>query len=160
MDRSTLKLFRRRYIPDEFKELSSDEILLLTDDLMITKWKTLHPRMDFSGAVSAFFINEGWKISRIVDNEGNLTYWYCDIIDIIKDEEANSITYEDLLFDVVVFPNGKYRVLDSDEAAQAFEEGLITKEQLISALRSMHELLEVVYHDRFDRLQAIIEKYC
>ena len=47
----------------------------------------------------------------------------------------------------------------ADEAAEAYENGLITGDQLCSALRSLHELLEVVYHDRFDRLQAVINEY-
>lgn len=152
-----LKLYRRRYIPEETVPLLDDEILKFNESQLITRWKTLKPRQDFAGGVSAFFLDKGWKVSKIIDCEGNITYWYCDIIDFVTDEENNSITYEDLLFDVVVYPNGKLKVLDCDEAADAFEQGIITKEQLLKGLRSMNELLGVIYQGRFDRLQAIIE---
>ena len=64
---------------------------------------------------------------------------------------------KDLLFDVVVYPNGNLRVLDCDEAAEAKEKGLITEAQLLRGLRSMNELLYTIYHGRFDRLQAVVE---
>lgn len=159
MDTTDLKLYRRRYIPDELTFLKDDEILRYDDEYLVTRWKTLKPRTDFAGGLSVFFLKEGWKVSKILDHEGNLNYWYCDIIDIVRNEADNSLTYEDLLFDVVVFPNGKFKVLDCDEAANAFELGLITGAQLTQALKSMHELLEVVYHARFDRLQAIVDAY-
>ncbi len=159
MDINNLKLYRRRFIPDELKWLKDDEILRFDDELLVTRWNSLRPRQDFSGGLSVFFLKEGWKVTKIFDTEGNVLYWYCDIIDIILNEEENSITYEDLLFDVVVSTNGRSKVLDCDEAAQAFEDGLITKEQLVHALKAMHELLEVIYHSRFDRLQAIVNAY-
>lgn len=159
MDISTLKLYRRRYIPNELTWLKDDEILRADGEYIVTRWKTLHPRPDFERGVSVFFVKEGWKVSKIFGHDGNFQYWYCDIIDIVTNEAENSITYEDLLFDVVVFPNGKYKVLDCDEAAQAYDQGLITKQQMTSSLRSLHELLEVIYHARFDRLESIVDAY-
>lgn len=159
MNIDTLKLYRRRYIPNELIALKDDEILRADDEYIVTRWKTLHPRSDFERGISVFFVKEGWKVSKIFDHDGKFQYWYCDIIDIVKNENENSITYEDLLFDVIVYPTGKFKVMDCDEAASAFEVGLITKEQLVKALKSMHELLEVVYHARFDRLQAIVDAY-
>ncbi|MBP5179009.1 MAG: DUF402 domain-containing protein [Lachnospiraceae bacterium] len=157
MTKENLHLYRKRFIPDEFTPLTDDIILKLEDNLIITSWKTLNPRTDFASGVSAYFIDKGWKISKIMDCQGNLAYWYCDIIDCIIDETANSFTYEDLLFDVVVYPNGNLRVLDCDEAAEAKEKGLITEAQLLRGLRSMNELLYTIYHGRFDRLQAVVE---
>ena len=157
MDIENLHLYRRRFIPDETIALTKDIILKLEDNLLITSWKTLNPKTDFAGGVSAFFLDKGWKVSKIMDCEGNLKYWYCDIIDCIIDDAANSFTYEDLLFDVVVSPTGNLKVLDCDEAAEAREKGLITEEQLLKGLRSMNELLYTIYHGRFDRLQAVIE---
>ncbi|MBR4542171.1 MAG: DUF402 domain-containing protein, partial [Lachnospiraceae bacterium] len=114
------------------------------------------PRTDFASGMSAYFIDKGWKVSKFLDCEGNIKYWYCDIIDCILDEAANSFTYEDLLFDVVVYPNGSIKVLDCDEAAEAREKGYITEEQLLRGLKSMNELLTTIYHGRFDRLQAVL----
>ena len=157
MNTENLHLYRRRFIPDEFTNLADDKILKFEDNLLITSWKTLNPRTDFASGVSAYFIDKGWKVSKFLDCSGNIKYWYCDIIDCIINEEENSFTYEDLLFDVVVYPNGNIKVLDCDEAADAREQNLITEEQLLKGLRSMNELLTTIYRGRFDRLQAVIE---
>ncbi|MBO4420926.1 MAG: DUF402 domain-containing protein [Lachnospiraceae bacterium] len=156
MNIENLHLFRRRFIPDEITPLSDDKVLKLEENLIITSWKTLNPRTDFASGMSAYFIDKGWKVSKFLDCEGNIKYWYCDIIDCIVDEASNSFTYEDLLFDVVVYPNGNVKVLDCDEAAEAREKGFITEEQLLRGLRSMNELLTTIYHGRFDRLQAVL----
>ncbi len=156
MNIENLHLFRRRFIPDEITPLSDDKVLKLEENLIITSWKTLNPRTDFASGMSAYFIDKGWKVSKFLDCEGNIKYWYCDIIDCIVDEASNSFTYEDLLFDVVVYPNGNVKVLDCDEAAEAREKGFITEEQLLRGLKSMNELLTTIYHGRFDRLQAVL----
>ena len=160
MNRENLRIYRRRFIPNELICLDADEILHLDDDILVTRWNALHPRTDFCSGVSAYFMKDGWKVSKILDAQGNTLHWYCDIVEYIIDEAANSITCQDLLFDVVVYENGRYKVLDCDEAADAFEKGLITTAQLTGGLRSLHELLEVIYHSRFDRLQAVINEYC
>ena len=157
MDKENLHLVRHRYIPDETTQLSDDEILKVEDGILITRWKTLNPRTDFAGGVSAFFIDKGWKISKFCDCEGGIKYWYCDIIECIIDEETNTFTYNDLLFDVVIYPNGALKVLDCDEAAEAFERGLINREQLTKGLYSLNELLNTIYQSRFDRLQAVVD---
>ncbi|MBR3483564.1 MAG: DUF402 domain-containing protein [Lachnospiraceae bacterium] len=156
MNIENLHLFRRRFIPNEITPLSDDKVLKLEENLIITSWKTLNPRTDFASGMSAYFIDKGWKVSKFLDCEGNIKYWYCDIIDCILDEASNSFTYEDLLFDVVVYPNGSIKVLDCDEAADAREKGYITEEQLLRGLKSMNELLTTIYHGRFDRLQAVL----
>lgn len=154
-----LSLYRRRYIPDEFIRLKDDKMVHLDDDILVTHWKTLRPRQDFARGESIFFLKKGWKVSKIFDAEDNVSHWYCDIVDYVMNEEENSIIYEDLLFDVVVYPSGKVKVLDCDEAADAFENTQITREQLLQALRSLHELLDLIYHSRFDRIQALINEY-
>ena len=156
MNIENLHLFRRRFIPNEITPLSDDKVLKFEENLIITSWKTLNPRTDFASGMSAYFIDKGWKVSKFLDCEGNIKYWYCDIIDCILDEASNSFTYEDLLFDVVVYPNGSIKVLDCDEAADAREKGYITEEQLLRGLKSMNELLTTIYHGRFDRLQAVL----
>ena len=159
MNAENLLIYRRRFIPNELICLDNDEVLYLDDEKLITKWNALHSRSDFSRGISAYFFKEGWKVSKIIDHEGNTLHWYCDIVEYILDEQKNSMTCQDLLFDVVVYDNGRYKVLDCDEAAEAYESGLITGAQLCSALRSLHKLMEVIYHDRFDRLQAVIGEF-
>ena len=39
-------LYRKRLIPDECVRLKDDEILSFDDDIIVTKWCTLHPKHD------------------------------------------------------------------------------------------------------------------
>ena len=39
-----IRLFRRRFLPDEVTELKDDTVLFLSDDLILTKWNVLKPR--------------------------------------------------------------------------------------------------------------------
>ena len=64
-----IQLFRRRYIPDEIKELKDDIVLSVTDDMILTKWNVLKPRKDIARGVSAYFIDKGIKVSKVYDSE-------------------------------------------------------------------------------------------
>ncbi|MBO4761822.1 MAG: DUF402 domain-containing protein [Lachnospiraceae bacterium] len=147
-----LKIYRRRYIPKEYIDLKNDERVSLDDNYLITKWKPLRPRSDFAAGVSVYCLKDGWKISNIMDEEGNTLEWYCDICEFIIDDENNTFTSNDLLLDVIVYPDGRELILDADEAAEALEKGMITKEQMIKALRSFNSLLEVLRHGEFENL--------
>ena len=147
-----LKIYRRRYIPKEYIDLKNDERVFLDENYLITKWKPLRPRTDFAAGVSVYCLKEGWKISNIMDEEGNTLEWYCDICEFIIDDENNTFTSNDLLLDVIIYPNGRELILDADEAADALEKGLITNEQMIKALRSFNALLEVIRHGEFENL--------
>ena len=118
------RLFRRRFIPDENIELKDDMILALEPNLIITSWNVLKPRRDISRGVSAYFIDKGIKVSKVFDNAGQMVYWYCDIIETHYDEKENIYTFNDLLIDVIVYPDGQVEVLDMDEFADAMEQGI------------------------------------
>jgi hypothetical protein len=149
------KLYRRRFIPDELVELKDDEILRLDDEVLLTRWKTLKPRKDFSGGVSCTFFDKGWKVSRIMDNQGNCLYTYCDIVEVIKDGNGEFILINDLLVDVIVYEDGFVKVLDMAEIAEALDEHLITVETAKKALRLLDDLLGVIYSGKFgDLLEA------
>ena len=120
------RLFRRRFIPDENIELKDDMILALEPNLIITSWNVLKPRRDISRGVSAYFIDKGIKVSKVFDNAGQMVYWYCDIIETHYDEKENTYTFNDLLIDVVVYPDGQVEVLDMDEFADAMEQGILS----------------------------------
>ena len=147
-----LTIYRRRYIPKEVVDLKDDERVSLDENYLITKWKPLRPRSDFAAGVSVYCLKDGWKISNIMDEEGNTLEWYCDICEFIIDDENNTFTSNDLLLDVIVYPDGRELILDADEAAEALEKGMITKEQMIKALRSFNSLLEVLRHGEFENL--------
>lgn len=154
---SDLKLYRKRLIPSECILLKDDIIISQTEDLVITSWKTLNPKIAFSHGCSCYFLKEGFKISKFYRQDGSLLYWYCDIVEYAHDEQAHTLTATDLLADVIVYPDGRTKVVDLDELAQAFESGLLTGEQLTSALRQLNHLLTYIYKDKFDQLQIQLE---
>ena len=151
------RLFRRRFIPDENIELKDDMILALEPNLIITSWNVLKPRRDISRGVSAYFIDEGIKVSKVFDNAGQMVYWYCDIIETHYDEKENTYTFNDLLIDVVVYPDGQVEVLDMDEFADAMEQGILSVGTIAHAMRATDDLLHTIYAGEFEKYTHSID---
>ena len=61
--------------------------------------------------------------------------------------------------DVVVYDDGRIKVLDADELADAIEQSLIPKEYGVLALRNMNSLLELIYNNRFIEIQRLMNNY-
>lgn len=153
-----VRLYRKRFIPNELIYLKDDVILLQSDDLIITKWNTLKPRNDISRGISAYFLKDGYKISKIYNLQGSVVYWYCDILNIRKDPQQNLYIFEDLLIDVIVYGDGTVKVVDSAELADALDSRLITIGTASQALRILDNLLSIIYNDKFDTLQMHINE--
>lgn len=142
-----MKIYRKRYIPNEIIDISKDKVEHVNDELLVTSWLPIHPRNDVAFGISYAYLKKGWKISKFYDKDKNFLYWYCDIIDAkIKDEEYTLI---DLLVDVKVYPDGKYEILDEEELDEALKQKLITKEQKEEALNKLNALLEIIKHGEF-----------
>ncbi len=158
-----LQLFRKRHIPEECIQLKKDRILHLDGSCLVTAWNVLKPRADFASGISLFDFEKHWKITRVAKADGSLYHWYCDIMNmhISEDKETNTSTYlmEDLLIDIVVEPDGSVHVLDLDEAAEAFERGLITGADLTLALNAADALLRVIRSGEFEKYQKIVEGF-
>lgn len=150
-------LYRRRFIPDELIHLKDDIILVMESDLIITKWITLHPRKDIARGISAFYLEKGYKVSKIYDKNDHVVYWYCDIIQVKKDTEKNTVIIEDLLTDVVLYEDG-IRILDLDELAEALDKKLITQAEAALALRTLDALLKTIYSGNFASLQEAVNR--
>ncbi|MCI8342106.1 MAG: DUF402 domain-containing protein [Firmicutes bacterium] len=140
-----IKLYRKRFIPYEKVLLKDDIIEKADDNLIITRWKTLKPRKDFACGISFYYLKKGYKVSKFLDENGNLVYYYCDIIDVSYDEAENSYVFSDLLADVIVYENGFVKVVDVEEIADALDAGLIDCFTAKSALRKLARLLHVIY---------------
>ena len=154
-----ITLYRRRLIPDEIVHLKDDMVLYHDDTVIITKWKTIKPRKDMDHGFSAYLLKEGIKVSKFYRADNSLLYWYYDIVDYEYDSAKNSYTSTDLLADVVLYPDGKIKVLDLDELAEASVKDLITKEQLHSALIRTDMLLTTMYSGEFSRYTNLIDRY-
>ena len=152
-----MKMYRKRFIPNEIIDISSDELLERNDNIIITKWNPIKPRKDIGGGISYVFLKKGYKISKIFDNNGDFIYWYCDIIEYEYFEEKDEYIFIDLLVDVKIYPNGEYEVLDLDELEVALKEKLITKAQMLRAIKSVNILIEMIQNKMFP--PEICDKY-
>jgi len=152
------KLYRKRYIPSELIQLKDDVILAIDEDLIITKWITLHPRRDIARGISAYYMKQGIKVSKIYNRNDLLVYWYCDIIQTKKDSNKNTVTFEDLLIDVILYDDGSIHVCDLDELADALDQDLISQQEATQALRTLDSLLKIIYQGQFQALKDPINK--
>ena len=153
-----LKLYRKRIIPAECFLLEDDVIVEQTEDRIITKWNTIRPKADFDHGTSCYFLQDGVKISKFYRSDGELLYWYCDIVQYDFSEDGSSLTVTDLLADVIIYPSGRFKVVDLDELADAKEQGLITDAQLVNCLHQLNDLLSLIARDKFDKYQACLDQ--
>ena len=152
-----MKMYRKRFIPNEIIDISGDEVLERNENVIVTRWKPIKPREDIGGGISYTFLKRGYKISKIFDNNGKFIYWYCDIIEYAYDKEKDEYVLIDLLADVKIYPNGDYEVLDFDELSTAIDNNLITEKQLLNAIKSVNTLIEMIHNRMFP--PEICEKY-
>lgn len=151
-------LYRKRLIPDECIRLDQDLVLFRDDQVIITSWNTIRPKKTLHHGLSCYFLKEGVKVSKFYDQQGRLISWYCDIVSHTYDPVTDTYIFTDLLADVIVYPDGVCRVVDLDELADAFADGLLSSQMLQAALRQLDWLLGLIYHGGFSRLQSYIER--
>ena len=63
------------------------------------------------------------------------------------------------MIDIVIEADGSVHVLDLDEAADAFERGLINGSDLTLALNAADTLLRIIRNGEFAEYQKIVEQY-
>lgn len=153
-----LKIYRKRLIPAECILLKDDVIVKADDNVIITKWNTLKPKANFSHGCSCYFLKEGIKVSKFYREDNSLLYWYCDIVDYEYKPDENTLIVTDLLADVIVYPDGRTKVMDLDELADALDRGLLTPSLMSACLRRLHSLLTLIDRDKFDRAQAQLDE--
>lgn len=141
-------LYQKKLIPELIIELKNDTIIYQDDELIITKWRTIHPHPHLTHGVSCYFLQDGIKVGRFYDHE-RFKFWYCDIIRTEYDAKANQYTFVDLLLDVIIKPDGFVKVVDLDELCDAAEQKLITQEELAYVLRTADTLLRCIYSGKF-----------
>lgn len=151
-----IQLYRKRLFPDEIIHLKDDKILLQSDNLIITKWVTLKKRDDIDHGISAYFMREGYKVSKVYDKNNHLVYWYCDIIETLFRPQDLSYIFTDLLIDVLVYEDGQVRVVDLGEAGDMLELGKLDLKSASKALHITENLLQLIYTGRFSQLQKVI----
>lgn len=153
------ELYRRRLLPEQLLPLKDDVILHCDDEILVTKWKTLNPKPQFSHGTSCYFLRKGVKVSKFYMVSGELLYWYCDIVDYVYEEASNKLTVVDLLADVIVHPDGNYQVVDLDEMGEAFETGVLPANLLKDGLFRLDGLLKNIYSGQFKEMQRLLEQW-
>lgn len=151
-------MYRKRYIPNETVLLKDDVVISRSDTLILTKWDVLHPRKDIDHGISAYYIDKGFKVSKVFDKNHQLVYWYCDIIDTEYQPSADTYIFHDLLIDIVVYPDGSVKVVDLDEVADLLDSGDITSQIASNALKKANDLLSIIYNGNFHTLQSVINE--
>lgn len=154
-----VKLYRKRYYPEETIFLKDDRILELNEDYIITSWNSLKPRKDIASGISAYFPKKGIKVSKVFRDVHQVVYWYCDIISTSYNEESRSYVFTDLLVDILVYEDGSVRVVDLDELAQFIELEKISKKEVVYCLNCASNLLKDIDHGSFAAYQDIINRY-
>ena len=150
-------LYRRRYLPDEIVHLKDDIILYQDEHKIITSWDTLKPRKDIKRGISAYFMDEGFKVSKIFNANNELVYWYCDIIDTEKTE--NSLIFHDLLVDIIIYPDNSMLVADLDELGLLLKEGKINADFVSKSLDLTNHLIFLIHAGAFTKYQEIINEF-
>lgn len=152
-------LYRKRLIPPENVHLKHDKIVHRTDDCIITQWETIRPKEEFSHGISYYVIDKGWKISKFYKPNGELAYIYCDIIDTLYQKEIDTYIFTDLLADVIIENNGRIKVVDLDELADACSDGIITNNMLVISLHRLNDLLTIIYDGTFQSYLDTIDEF-
>lgn len=150
-----MKIYRKRYIPNEIVDISGDELLYQDEEMIVTKWKPIRPKKDIAWGISYTLLNKGWKISKFYGFEDELRYWYCDIIEADYNAEEDTLITTDLLVDLKIYPDGTQEVLDVEELNEAIAENLITQEQKQDALNKLNELLKLVEEKNFPPMKEL-----
>jgi len=163
MEQSTgagrLKIYRKRFIPEENILLKDDAVLLCEPETLITRWETLKPKNDFKYGFSAYYPNAGYKISKVYTQDKTYKHTYIDIIRAEIDAKAGVCVFADMLVDILIKPDGGVFVLDLNELAAAYEKHLITLADLLSALKVTDALLKTVYSGNLHTLTAKLREY-
>ncbi len=144
-----ISLYRKRLIPAECILLKDDTILEINDDYILTKWNTLKPKKDLHHGYSCCYLKNGIKVSKFYREDGSLIYWYCDIVSYEWNEDKTSLITTDLLIDILIYPDGRLKVLDLDELADAQDQSLISARLLKDSLRTADSLLRDIYAGKF-----------
>lgn len=154
---SDIQIYRKRLIPAECILLKDDVIVEQNDEYILTKWKTLKPKKEFDHGTSCYFLKDGIKVSKFYREDGELVYWYCDIVQYDFNESRTELTVTDLLADVVIYPSGRIKVMDLDELAEALDGHMITPVQMSACLKQLNHLLSIIDRDKFEKYQACLD---
>lgn len=144
-----ITLLRKRYFPNEEIDISDDDVLYVDDELLVTSWVPIRSRGDIKRGISYYFLNEGYKISKVFNNDDSLKYYYCDICRYEVNKDKKIYKMIDLLVDIEVFPDKHYIVLDFDELIDLFERKEISPKEYMRSVKNFSDLVTKINNGEF-----------
>ena len=108
-----VKIIKHKLCPYESQDITNDHWHHISEDLLISTWNPVESEMQVASVLSIFELSKGVQISKKFNAQGQLKYWYCDLIAARYEDEALHIT--DLILDLVIFPDGVLQVIDVSE---------------------------------------------
>jgi uncharacterized protein len=87
-----------------------------------------------------YFVRKGYTISKVFNRSGEFLYYYCDIMEMRQTGRLRYVMV-DLLLDMIIYPDGRYHLLDIDEFATAIEKGQLKRRQQVHALRTLDKMI-------------------
>jgi protein associated with RNAse G/E len=98
--------------------------------------------------IERYFADRWYNIFELHDrDDGHLKGWYCNVT-LPAEFSPGKIAYVDLALDLLVYPDGKYLVLDEDE----FSELPLNPAVRQKARQGLNELIEIVKTDQLAKL--------
>jgi predicted RNA-binding protein associated with RNAse of E/G family len=91
-----------------------------------------------------YYVDRAYAVWQVERPDGAVKAWYCNIETPLQEEEPGVLAFRDLLLDVLVYPDGRYAILDRDEFEQARQQGLqsedvrLAEEALAGVLAHLH----------------------
>ncbi|MFQ9150247.1 MAG: DUF402 domain-containing protein [Blautia sp.] len=152
-------LYRKRLIPEECILLKDDELLYRDEKRSSPDGIPYGRKKTCTMVFPAIFLTKASKSASFIKADGSLICWYCDIVTHSYDKATDTYVFTDLLADVLVYPDGRVKVVDLDELSEANETGLLNLENLHKALRTTNALLTEIYAGRFEVFTAPINAY-
>lgn len=92
--------------------------------------------------VEHYYPGRGYAIWQVEQPNGIIKGWYCNISTPVEWQEG-ILSFRDLLLDLLVYPDGRYSVLDRDEFVEAQGAGLPDNEAAL-AEAALAELVRLV----------------
>jgi protein associated with RNAse G/E len=89
-----------------------------------------------------YFVKKGYTISKVFKRSGEFLYYYCDVMEMHQTGRLRYVMV-DLLLDLIVYPDGRYHLIDVDEFADSVEKGHLKKRQQVHALRTLDRMLRL-----------------
>ncbi|MER3484258.1 MAG: RNA-binding protein [Meiothermus sp.] len=97
------------------------------------------------------------QVCRFTPRQGQPQWrYYIDTVQV--EREGRLWRVRDLYLDVVILPDGKVQILDTDELFEAADAGLVTPQQLALATHAAHNLVNLLAQHENDLPRALASK--